>query len=109
MMLKRILCVDDEPNILMAYKRQFRKHFEIDTAQDVEKALRWLDDRGPYAVVVADMRMPGMNGIELLKRVKAKAPETVCIMITSSSDQQTAINDGHIFRILLGHRQAILQ
>jgi response regulator RpfG family c-di-GMP phosphodiesterase len=103
MMLKRILCVDDEPNILMAYKRQFRKHFEIDTAQDGEKALRLLDDRGPYAVVVADMRMPGMNGIELLKRVRAKAPDTVRMMLTGNSDQQTAINainDGHIFRFL---------
>jgi response regulator RpfG family c-di-GMP phosphodiesterase len=103
MMLKRILCVDDEPNILMAYKRQFRKHFEIDTAQDGEKALRLVDDRGPYAVVVADMRMPGMNGIELLKRVKAKAPDTVRMMLTGNSDQQTAIdaiNDGHIFRFL---------
>lgn len=36
-MLKRILCVDDELNILKAYKRQFRKHFEIDTARDEEK------------------------------------------------------------------------
>ncbi len=103
-MLKNILCVDDEPNILLAYKRQFRKNFEIDTTQDGEKALRLLDDRGPYAVVVSDMRMPGMNGIELLKRVKARAPDTVRIMLTGNSDQQTAIdaiNDGHIFRFLL--------
>ena len=74
MMLKRILCVDDEPNILMAYKRQFRKHFEIDTAQGGEEALQLLGDGGPYAVIVADMRMPGMNGIELLKKNQGESP-----------------------------------
>ncbi len=103
MMLKRILCVDDELNILMAYKRQFRKHFEIDTALGGEEALQLLGNSGPYAVVVADMRMPGMNGIELLKKVKAKFPDTVRMMLTGNSDQQTAIdaiNDGHIFRFL---------
>jgi response regulator RpfG family c-di-GMP phosphodiesterase len=87
----------------MAYKRQFRKHFEIDTAQGGDKALRFLDDRGPYAVVVSDMRMPDMNGIELLKRIKAKSPDTVRIMLTGNNDQQTAIdaiNDGNIFRFL---------
>ena len=102
-MSKRILCVDDEPNILMAYKRQFRKHFDIDTAESGDQALRLLDDRGPYAVVVSDMRMPGMTGIELLKKVMVKAPDTVRMMLTGNNDQQTAIdaiNDGNIFRFL---------
>lgn len=103
-MLKRILCVDDEPNVLTAYQRQFRKKFEIHTALDGYTALQLLNDHGPFAVVVSDMRMPGMNGIELLKKFEAKAPDTVRIMLTGNNDQQTAmdaINDGHIFRFLL--------
>ena len=99
----RILFVDDEANILSAYQRQYRKRFKIDTAQSGEKALVLLADNGPYAVIISDMRMPGMNGIELLKRVEAIAPDTVRIMLTGNSDQQTAIeaiNEGHIYRFL---------
>src|SRR5205085_9651219 len=56
-----------------------------------------------YAVVVADMRMPKMDGVELLSRLRTLTPTTVRIMLTGNADQQTAIdavNEGHIFRFL---------
>jgi len=59
--------------------------------------------QGPYAVVVADMHMPGMNGIELLSKIREVAPQTVRIMLTGNADQQVAVeavNKGHIFRFL---------
>jgi response regulator RpfG family c-di-GMP phosphodiesterase len=102
-MIGRILFVDDDPNILMAYKRQFRKQFNMDTAEGGDQALEMISSDEPYAVVVSDMRMPKMNGIELLQIVASKVPDTVRMILTGNSDQQTAIdaiNEGHIFRFL---------
>ncbi len=99
----KILCVDDDPNILAGYGRQLRKEFSLDTALGGEAGLELLHSRGPFAVVVSDMRMPGMSGVEFLRRVRERAPESVRIMLTGNHDQQTAmdaINEGHIFRFL---------
>jgi response regulator RpfG family c-di-GMP phosphodiesterase len=102
-MLEKILCVDDEPNILQAYERALRKDFHIETAADGELALELIKSGGPYAVIVSDMRMPGMDGVQLLASARALAPETVRIMLTGNADQHTAseaVNEGHIFRFL---------
>jgi CheY-like chemotaxis protein len=59
--------------------------------------------QGPFAVVVSDMKMPGMDGIEFLLKVKSAAPDTIRIMLTGQTDLQTAIdavNEGSIFRFL---------
>ncbi len=102
-MNERILCVDDDPNILQAYQRALRKQFHIEPALGGEAALLAVKDQGPYAVVVADMRMPGMDGVQLLSKVKQLAPDTVRMMLSGNADQQTAIdavNEGCIFRFL---------
>lgn len=102
-MTQRILCVDDDNNILLAYQRALRKQFKIDTALGGEEALQAIAAQGPYAVVVADMRMPGMNGVELLAEVRKIAPNTVRMMLTGNADQQTAleaVNQGQIFRFM---------
>jgi len=99
----RILCVDDEPNILEAYQRALRRQFRLDTALSGDQALAAIAKNGPYAVVVSDMRMPGMDGIRLLTKIHEVSPDTVRIMLTGNADQQTAIdavNEGHIFRFL---------
>ena len=102
-MSRRILLVDDEVNVLQGYQRALRKRFELDVANSGAEALEKIASGGPYAVIVSDMRMPEMNGVELLTAVKQKAPETVRMMLTGNSDQQTAIdaiNKGDIFRFL---------
>ncbi len=102
-MTERILCVDDDSNILVGYQRALRKRFAIEIALGGEEGLTAVREQGPYAVIVADMRMPGMNGVELLSRVRQLAPDTVRIMLTGNSDQQTAldaVNQGQIFRFL---------
>jgi len=102
-MSERVLCVDDDTSILQAYERGLRKQFAIETATGAEEGLAAIAARGPYAVVVSDMQMPGMDGIQFLARVKEQAPATVRIMLTGRSDQQTAIeavNEGNIFRFL---------
>jgi response regulator RpfG family c-di-GMP phosphodiesterase len=102
-MIEKILCVDDEPNILDAYKRALRKDFVIETASSGVRGLEMIEVDGPYAVIVSDMRMPEMDGIRFLKRVGEIAPESVLMMLTGNADQQTAVNavnEGHIFRFL---------
>ncbi len=102
-MSRKVLCVDDDPNILNAYKRGLRKLFQIETAAGGAEGLKAIASQGPFAVVVSDMRMPGMDGIQFLTAVKERAPESVRIMLTGNSDQQTAINavnEGNIFRFL---------
>lgn len=99
----RILLVDDEPNVLSGYNRHLRKRFDLWTAAGGEAAIDSLSENGPFSVIVSDMRMPGMNGVELLAEFEKRAPETVRIMLTGNADQDTAanaINNGRIFRFL---------
>jgi response regulator RpfG family c-di-GMP phosphodiesterase len=100
-MINRVLFVDDEPNVLEGYARALRKQFSMDSATSGEEALERMNKNGPYAVIVSDMRMPGMNGVELLKTVRQRWPDTVRIMLTGNADMQTAIdaaNDDHVYR-----------
>lgn len=100
---EKILFVDDDPNILSAYQRQLRKQFTIQTAPGGDLGLEAIATHGPFAVIVADMRMPGMDGIQFLSKVREKAPDSVRMMLTGNADQQTAVdavNQGNIFRFL---------
>lgn len=102
-MSERILCIDDDPHVLEGYQRALNRRFHIETAQSGNEALRAVVKQGPYAVVVSDMRMPGINGVELLQQIKQLAPDTVRMMLTGNADQQTAmeaVNAGHIFRFM---------
>lgn len=102
-MSEKILFVDDEPNVLQSVKRQLHKRFFLQIAESGKEALRIMRDEGPFAVIVSDMRMPQMNGVELLSRIKDLYPETVRLMLTGNADQETAmeaVNAGQIFRFL---------
>ncbi len=102
-MTKKVLFVDDEPNVLQSIRRSLRKEFDIDTAEGGEEALGKLNANGGYAVIVSDMRMPGMNGVEFLSQAKAQFPDSVRMMLTGNADQQTAVdavNHGDIFRFM---------
>ncbi|MGO8696977.1 MAG: HD domain-containing phosphohydrolase [Limisphaerales bacterium] len=99
----KILFVDDEPNVLSGLQRKLRNDYPLDIALGGEQVLAMIQDRGPYAVIVSDMRMPGMNGLEFLAKVEARTPDTVRMMLTGNADQKTAvdaINRGHIFRFM---------
>jgi response regulator RpfG family c-di-GMP phosphodiesterase len=101
--MKKILFVDDEPNVLDAFQRQLRKQFPVETAVGPNAGLAALANWQDFAVVVADMRMPEMNGVEFLVKVRDMAPDLVRLMLTGNADQQTAIdaiNEGSIFRFL---------
>src|SRR5260370_5312802 len=107
---EKILCVDDELNILLALQRQLRKQFHLDSALGAEKALAAIERDGPYAVIVSDLQMPGMNGLELLAKVKEISPDTVRITLTGQADLNTAIaavNQGWSFRFLTKPRSTV--
>ena len=76
-MPERILFVDDEPNVLDAYRRGVGRKYPIECALGGEEALALIAESGNFAVVVSDMRMAGMNGIQFLTRVRAVSPATV--------------------------------
>ncbi len=99
-MAEKILLVDDESNILDGYRRSLRGEFEMEIALGGQQALTCIAENGPYAVVISDMRMPGIDGIQLLSRIKGVSPDTVRVMLTGNADMETAvnaINEGSIF------------
>jgi CheY-like chemotaxis protein len=102
-MAEKILLVDDDNNILDGYRRSLRREFELETAPSGREALKLIAEAGPYAIVVSDMRMPEMDGIQLLSTIRAQSPDTIRIMLTGNADMDAAvdaINEGAIFRFL---------
>jgi response regulator RpfG family c-di-GMP phosphodiesterase len=102
-MNRRILFVDDEENVLRAFERNLRPHFEIATAVGPAAGLSAITGHGPYAVVISDLRMPGMDGIQFLSAVGKESPDSVRLIISGNADLQSAIaavNEGSIFRFL---------
>ena len=102
-MTEKILLVDDDPAVLQAYERLLHKELQIATAMGGVAGLTLLKQHGPFAVVVSDMRMPGMDGIEFLLKVQEASPDTIRVMLTGTSEIETAVaavNQGKIFRFL---------
>ena len=99
----KVLFVDDEPHILAAIARKLHRKFAVVTACGAAKGLEALDSDGPFSVVVADMQMPGMDGIQFLQHVKVSQPEAIRIMLTGNADSSTlsrAFLEAGIFRFL---------
>lgn len=102
-MVPKVLLVDDDEAILTGYQRNLRKRFDLDMVTNGASALELMSSETSYAVVVADMHMPSMNGLDLLKQVRESCPDTTRIMITGDADQRTAadaVNHGQVFRFL---------
>ena len=100
---ERVLLVDDDQNLLESFRRLFKEEFELFTAESAQEALSVLAACGPFTVIVSDVKMPGMDGIELLSRVSRAAPDTVRLLLTGHADLQIAMdaaNLGGVYRIL---------
>jgi len=100
----KILCVDDERNVLRAMERIFLDDdYDIVLAGSGEEGLKVMEESGPFQVVISDYRMPVMNGVEFLKGVYDRWPETVRIVLSGYADASAivaAINEGHIYRFI---------
>lgn len=103
MEIQRVLFVDDEIGVLEGYERLLRKEFAVFSASGGAQGLEHIDQHGPFAVIISDMRMPEMNGAEFLALAREKAPQSVRMLLTGFADMQAAIdaiNRGNIYRFL---------
>ena len=92
-MKKRLLFVDDDSNLLMGLKRSLhsmQEEWEMEFADSGAAALKMLDR--PFDVVVSDMRMPGISGLELLNTVQERFPQAVRILLSGQSDRQSILD-----------------
>ncbi|PKN09407.1 MAG: two-component system response regulator [Deltaproteobacteria bacterium HGW-Deltaproteobacteria-8] len=99
----RVLVVDDDANLLDSMRRQFSANFEVVLANSGQHALELMASSEPFSVLVSDLKMPGMDGIQLLSQASELFPDTVRILLTGYADLQNAIdavNQGFIFRLL---------
>ena len=91
-----ILVVDDEPDVELLFRQQFRRdlragRFTMDFAQSASMALQRITEARDQSLILilSDINMPGMSGLELLPRAKAMRPDVPIIMITAYGDAET--------------------
>jgi CheY-like chemotaxis protein len=99
-----ILVVDDEPDVEVLFRQQFRRdlragRFVMEFAQSAPAALQRIGDAEGVSLILilSDINMPGMTGLELLPKAKAMRPDVPVIMITAYGDAETkrrALEDG---------------
>jgi two-component system NtrC family sensor kinase len=100
----RILFVDDERNVLKSLERTFLdEEYEILTASSGIDGLSILENVSPLQVVISDYRMPEMNGVDFLREVCKRWPDTVRIVLSGYADTASivsAINEGEIYKFI---------
>jgi len=99
----RVLCVDDEPRVLEGLRLHLRKEYDVHCAVSGPEALQKLRELKQVAVIVSDMRMPGMDGATLLHQVMQQFPSVTRILLTGDPGRDaavSAVNKGNIFRFL---------
>jgi CheY-like chemotaxis protein len=91
-----VLVVDDEPDVEVLFRQQFRRdlragRFAMEFAQSASIALQRITDTGDRSLILilSDINMPGMSGLELLPKAKALRPDVPIIMITAYGDAET--------------------
>ncbi len=86
-----ILVVDDDKNTRDGLQRALQRHYDVRTAESADAALAALAQRPEVDVMLSDLRMPGTDGLGLLRRVNAQFPHTVCILLTAYGSVETAV------------------
>ncbi len=101
---RTLLIVDDEPMILKAILRILRNdRYVIFTSENADEGLKLIESR-EVDLVISDQNMPGMSGVEFLRKVKADHPDTLTIMLTGQTDinvAMQAINDAGVYKFIL--------
>jgi len=100
----RVLIIDDEVPILNGIKLNLGRTFDLTLASGGEEALKAVEEEEAFEVVVSDMRMPGMTGVEVLAKIKSIHPTIQTILLTGHADFEfggsQALQSGQLFRIL---------
>ena len=90
-MAERLLIVEDEDTLCESLRRVFlREQYEVDVARSAEAALDVLEE-GHYSLIISDIILPGMNGIELLKLIKERIPDQLVVIMTAYASLETAV------------------
>jgi phosphoserine phosphatase RsbU/P len=79
-----VLFIDDDPNVLSALKRGLGSHCMVTIATNAVDAFTLFSNNGPFSVVVSDLRMPDLSGVEVLKAIHCRSPATAGIVLTGS-------------------------
>ncbi len=80
--MKVILYIDDEPINLMLFEANFAEKFKVITGKSGEEGLALLGQFSEINIVVSDMKMPGINGVEFIKQAKCLRPDLICYLLT---------------------------
>lgn len=98
----RLLCVDDDANVLAALDRQLRHRYALVLGHGPVAGLERLRDQGPFAVIVSDLHMPGMDGRAFLAAAREIAPHAVGVLLTGGAELDPRDDDfsGLVFRVL---------
>lgn len=104
MELSKVLYVDDEFINLDLLRLTFLNEFEIITAESGREGLQILDDNPEIKVVISDLKMPGMSGLEFIREIKKRFPEKVCMLLTGFMESEVMLegfNQELLFRYLM--------
>jgi CheY-like chemotaxis protein len=100
----RVICIDDEPHVASGLSLHLRRRYAVELAGSGPEGLALLEQEPEAAVIISDMRMPGMDGAELLSRARQKRPRTSRILLTGYAQVEAAIravNEAQVFRFLI--------
>ena len=102
--MNKVLIVDDEESILKGIKLNLGRTFDLTLASNASEALKLFKEGGSFEVVVSDMRMPGMDGATMLRKIKEENPEVMTILLTGHAAFEfggsQALQSGLLFKIL---------
>lgn len=99
-----MLYVDDEEINLELLQLTFMNEFNIITAISAEEGLGLLETHPDIHVIVSDLKMPGMNGLDFIKEIKRRSPQKVCMLLTGFLESQVMLegfNKELIFRYII--------
>lgn len=100
--VSRLLLVDDDRKLVGAFELYLKRHIEVDIAMSGEAALKLISENC-YSVIISDMFMPSMTGVEFIKQAKELGTSAVCILLTASRESKTAVdayNDANVFMVV---------
>lgn len=102
-MEKTILYVDDEPINVELFRLNFEKEYNVFTALSAIDGIELMKDENIY-VIISDLKMPVMNGMEFIEEIKSISPEKVCIILTAYTEPDIIIkglNEETVFRYMV--------
>jgi two-component system, NtrC family, sensor kinase len=88
---RRLLIVDDEEKVRSLFAQCLSEHYSCETAANAQEALQWLQ-RAPFALVITDMQMPGIGGVELLRKINELYRDTAVIIVSGVDRTQRVID-----------------